>query len=199
MRKRIQKIRGVIGCSVLAVSIFTTSVIGFAASPVSVREIASTSSSEVAVGVQTPVFKVSDEIPLGKSLQIELQTMCGDNAVPYEIALAVIYQESRFDPDARNGDCIGYMQVNKINLEWLHKEIGITDLSNPVQNLMAGTYMLGELFEKYGEWNMVLTAYNFGESGAHKNFFSKGKISCPYSDAVMVQYKVWKKILEENE
>lgn len=188
-----------IGCSVLAVSVFTTSVIGFAVSPASVCETASASSSEIAAEAQTPVFKVSDEIPLGQSLQIELQRMCGDNAVPYEIALAVIYQESRFDPDAQNGDCIGYMQVNKINLEWLHKEIGITDLNNPVQNLMAGTYMLGELFEKYGEWNMVLTAYNFGESGAHKNFFSKGKISCPYSDAVMAQYKVWKKILEGNE
>ena len=193
MRKMIRKISVVACGTILAASIMTCSTVGYATTHTTVS---SPDSSPMPAAEPVQRFKMSDEVPFGPSLQMVLQQLCWDNAVPYEIALAVIHQESRFDPSVQNGNCIGYMQVNDVNFEWLHREIGITDLHDPVQNLMAGTYMLGELFEKYGEWNMALTAYNFGEVGAREKFFKKGRISCPYSDSVIAQYKEWKKILE---
>ena len=140
---------------------------------------------------------VSERIPLSRNLQERMQTFCGDCAVPYEIALAVVYQESRFQCDAENGSCVGLMQINQVNGDRLFSKIGVTDLRDPEQNLQAGIWMLGELFEKYGEWNMALTAYNNGESGAKKKFFDKGMISCPYSESVLRKSEEWKKVLEE--
>lgn len=140
---------------------------------------------------------ISERIPLSRNLQERMQTFCGDCAVPYEIALAVVYQESRFQSDAENGSCVGLMQINQVNGDRLFSKIGVTDLRDPEQNLQAGIWMLGELFEKYGEWNMVLTAYNNGESGAKKKFFDKGMISCPYSESVLRKSEEWKRVLEE--
>ena len=140
---------------------------------------------------------ISERIPLSRNLQERMQTFCGDCAVPYEIALAVVYQESRFQSDAENGSCVGLMQINQVNGDRLFSKIGVTDLRDPEQNLHAGIWMLGELFEKYGEWNMALTAYNNGESGAKKKFFDKGMISCPYSESVLRKSDEWRKVLEE--
>lgn len=140
---------------------------------------------------------ISERIPLSRNLQERMQTFCGDCAVPYEIALAVVYQESRFQSDAENGSCVGLMQINQVNGDRLFSKIGVTDLRDPEQNLQAGIWMLGELFEKYGEWNMVLTAYNNGESCAKKEFFDKGMISCPYSESVLRKSEEWKRVLEE--
>lgn len=158
----------------------------------------SSSSGHFIVEESYPEFFVCGDVPLEADLQKKAQEFCGDYGVPYEIALAVIYQESRFDENADNGSCVGLMQVNRINSQWLNDEIGITDLTDTEQNLQAGIWMLGSLFEKYGEWNMALTAYNNGETGAKSKFFSEGKISCAYSESVLSDCERWRTMLEGN-
>ena len=201
MRKRKKSPMIGIGCAVL-VTAFATSIVVLpnqsaeAAEKISVQESVNEQSMDIA---PVEMVQVSSSVPLDYQLQEKLQEFCGDYGVPYEIALAVIYQESRFDATARNGSCIGYMQVNTVNLEWLNSEIGTTDLQDPLQNLEAGTFMLGRLFNKYGEANMALTAYNHGEAGAKKKYFNRGKISCPYSEKVIKNSFEWKKILEGNQ
>lgn len=138
-------------------------------------------------------------VPLDAELQKKAQMYCGDYGVPYEIALSVMYQESRFDGAAQNGTCVGYMQVNSVNLPWLREEIGVTDLQDPEENVQAGIYMLGTFYEKYGEWNMALTAYNNGAAGAESKYFEDGKISCKYSENVLSHCSYWKNLLEESQ
>lgn len=204
MRPRKKNSMVAIGCAILSTAVLTSFIVlpkplaEAADAPESKPESTDCVSYDSCIEEPIQMIFVSSSIPLDYQLQEKLQEFCGDFGVPYEIVLAVIYQESRFDSTARNGSCVGYMQINMVNLEWLNREIGITDLHDPVQNLMAGTYMLGELFEKYGEANMALTAYNHGEAGARKKYFSRGKISCPYSESVIDNSFEWKKILEEN-
>lgn len=128
------------------------------------------------------------------SLSYDLQMVARDAAelfdVPYGILLATMYEESRFDPDAVNYNetCFGLMQINRCNFEWLHgvlAEYGVTDIQNdPEGNILAGAYMLADLYTKYGDWHLALMAYNCGENGAKKQWDS-GYYSSEYSRTII--------------
>lgn len=140
---------------------------------------------------------LSDEIPLDYDTQACLRAWCDQYSVPYKTALAVIETESSFRADAQNGSCYGYMQINDINLGWLSEEIGVTDLTDPLQNLHSGVFILGDLFGKYGDWNKVLICYNYGEAGAEKHVFSKGLTSTEYSRKVLTLQEKWAEVIGE--
>lgn len=113
-------------------------------------------------------------------------TMCEEICEPYHISpnfvMAVIWKESRFATDAENGPCKGLMQVK----ESCHKErmerLGVTDLSNPYENIQVGVDYLAELFETYEDDAIVLDMYN-GNTKAISNY-EKGKLSS-YSKSVL--------------
>ena len=127
----------------------------------------------------------SDAVPLNHDTQAQVLGWCEEYGVPYSVALAVIEAESSFRPDAENGSCYGYMQINSINKSWLFQEIGVTNLEDPLQNLHSGIYMLGDLYGKYGDWHKALVCYNCGETGAYNHYFSQGLTSSGYSRHVM--------------
>lgn len=77
-----------------------------------------------------------EEIPLDFDLQCHLITVCEEYGVPQSVALGVIQAESSFTATASNGSCYGYMQINSINSEWLSEKIGVTDLTDPYQNML---------------------------------------------------------------
>lgn len=140
---------------------------------------------------------LNDEVPLDYDLQDQLRTACGEFGVPYHIALGVIQAESSFRADASNGTCFGYMQINKINADWLAEEIGVTDLLDPFQNLRAGVYILSDLYGKYEDWHSALICYNYGEAGAQKHVFSQGYTTTGYSRAVMAYADEWLEVVGE--
>jgi hypothetical protein len=128
-------------------------------------------SSQVAMAEKQPGsgFTFSEEIPLSRELQEYTFAQCRENGLSYELVLALMWRESRFQVTAvgynRNGTCDnGVMQINDVNRGWLMSELGITDLMDPRQNIAAGTTMLGRLAAKYGE-HKALMAYQYGETG----------------------------------
>lgn len=136
-----------------------------------------------------------EEIPLDFDLQAHLIAVCDEYEVPMCVALGVIQAESTFTATAQNGSCYGYMQINSINGGWLEESIGVTDLTDPYQNIRSGVYILSDLYGKYGDWHMALVAYNYGESGAYKHVFSQGLTSTGYSRTVMAYAEEWEKVL----
>lgn len=140
-------------------------------------------------------YSIHEEIPLSTEEQAHLQEKCEEYGVPYHIALGVIQTESSFRADARNGTCSGYMQINSINLEWLKENIGVTDLTDPLQNISSGVFMLADLYDDYQDWHKALIAYNYGPAGAKKNVFSKGYTTTTYSRKVMNYAEQWLEIL----
>lgn len=138
-----------------------------------------------------------EEIPLDFDLQCHLITVCEEYGVPYHIALGVIQAESSFTADASNGTCFGYMQINKSNAEWLSESIGVTDLTDPYQNIRSGVFILSDLFGDYGDWHKALIAYNYGPSGAQEHVFSKGYTTTGYSRAVMEYADAWLEVVGE--
>lgn len=82
-----------------------------------------------------------------------------------ELLQSIAFQETRFQADAQNEGCTGLMQVNPAWHEDRMRELGVTDLYNPEQNMEVAADYLQELFEKYEDVGTVLMVYH-GESGA---------------------------------
>ncbi len=127
----------------------------------------------------------------GVSLSQELQdftyTACVDYGVPYQLALGVMYVESRFVPGVVSYGNYGLMQINSINHPRLRSALGVTDFLDAKSNILCGVYMLAELFSNYSDYEFVLMCYNQGVGSALSSARS-GITSTGYSRAVMAKY-----------
>lgn len=83
--------------------------------------------------------------------------------VPANIVLAVMATESGFEAGAvSETGVLGLMQVTQKTYEAL----GFTgDRADPRNSILAGTKLLGQLYEKYGNWDEALADYNGGPDG----------------------------------
>lgn len=82
-----------------------------------------------------------------------------------ELVLAIIETESSGNAKAKNGDCIGLMQVSEPCHYDRMDRLGVTDLYDPYSNILVGCDYLAELFEEYEDLGTVLMVYN-GSSNA---------------------------------
>ena len=127
--------------------------------------------------------KVYCDIPLSHELQDAALAACQEYGVLPDVLYAVMEVESGYQADARNGQCIGLMQIHTINLSWLSEQIGVDNLSDPVQNIRAGAYLLGGYLQKYSLADSLM-AYNLGEGGAKKQW-SRGIHETAYTRKVL--------------
>ena len=83
-----------------------------------------------------------------------------------ELVAAVVKAESQFKPNARSGvGATGLMQLMPRTGKWM----GARDLTNPTQNIQAGTKYLKYLNERFdGNETKVIAAYNAGEGNVRR-------------------------------
>lgn len=87
---------------------------------------------------------------------------------------AVIYQESKFRPDARSSSgAIGLMQLlpdtaKGIAIHTGGSQFRVEDLYNPEINVRYGAWYLHHLLEKYGDEQDALAAYNAGQDNVDR-------------------------------
>jgi len=134
----------------------------------------------------TASYAAEPELPLDHGVMIYIKEQSEKRNISPELVLAVIRVESSFKEKSVSSDrtCFGLMQINKINLKWLRKELGTNDLLDPYQNVEAGIYILAGLVQKYDDFHSALMAYNAGEAGA-KRQWNKGYYSSKYSRKVV--------------
>ncbi len=102
------------------------------------------------------------EVPFGSIIYKEAQK---HNVRP-ELVAAVVQAESRFKPTARSGaGAVGLMQLVPRTGRWM----GARDLTNPAQNIAAGTKYLKYLSERFdGNETKIIAAYNAGEGNVKR-------------------------------
>ena len=82
---------------------------------------------------------------------------------------AVVYKESKFDPDARSrAGAIGLMQLLPSTAKGIAVHTGgnrftVGDLYDPEINVRYGAFYLRRLLRKYGDARLALAAYNAGQ------------------------------------
>ncbi len=124
------------------------------------------------------------DILLDTELQLYTQDIAHSYGISYPLALAVMEQESSFRTNVVSCGNYGLFQINTINLKHLSSTIGVTDLTDPQQNIKGGCFLLKELFDKYGTESKVLMAYNCGEAGA-KRCWNKNVFETDFSKSVL--------------
>lgn len=134
-----------------------------------------------------------DFIPIECEMPEEQQEfvyyLCSGYNLDFTLVMALIQYESNFNPNVISStNDYGYMQINVINQDWLTETLGVTDYTDPYQNIRAGIFVLRKLFERYQDTNMVLMAYNIGENGA-SCLWKKGVFETEYTQSVLAIQK----------
>ena len=75
-----------------------------------------------------------EDVPLDGDTQALLRAACEETGIPYELALAVIRQETEFrNITGDDGRSVGYMQVQRRWHEDRMARFGVTDLMCPIK------------------------------------------------------------------
>ena len=115
------------------------------------------------------VDPVREDIPLDADTQRLLYQACDETGIRYELALSVIWRESRFtNIIGDSGASVGYMQVQPRWHGDRMERLGVSDLADPYGNFLVGCDYLAEMLEKERGVEWALMAYNGGPSYANK-------------------------------
>lgn len=117
-----------------------------------------------------------DIVPLEPEIVKYVVTKSQEKGIDPALVFAIIEVESNFKNEAKNGPCIGLMQVNCNNFDRPNQ--AMASLISPSLNIDAGIEILSTYLKKYPT-EKALTCYNFGESGA------KNKASSGYAKKVL--------------
>lgn len=131
-------------------------------------------------------------INLSRQLQEYAFNICKKYGVEYELFLAIMYNESRFNPNASSGVAYGLCQIHQSNFSNLSRKLGISDFYNPYDNMTAGAYMLSTYIASASKkvtgddiTVYALNSYNMGEGAYYSTCYSKGILDRGYSNAVL--------------
>ncbi len=108
------------------------------------------------------------DIPIDAKIRAKVEEVSQKYLIPRELILAIIKQESNFNPKAYNKnkdgtEDRGLMQVNYWHNLRLMKEYGIEDpdqLYDIETNIEIGARILYENIKRFGNWVMAVKAYN---------------------------------------
>ena len=128
------------------------------------------------------------DIPLSKELQDYTRRICEEYGnVDETLVYALIKQESNFRVKALgdNGKSKGLMQIQEIWHKKRMKKLGVDSLMTAKGNIRVGIDILSEKIDKYDDLGKALTAYNAGDAGAYKYYFSKGIYANDYAKKII--------------
>ncbi|HEY5941982.1 MAG TPA: lytic transglycosylase domain-containing protein [Solirubrobacterales bacterium] len=103
-----------------------------------------------------------------------IRQQADDKGVDAALIAAVIYSESKFRDQTSSAGARGLMQITPEAAEFIEKQSGgstfeLSDLADPELNIRYGTFLLGELLERYdGDEAAALAGYNAGPGNADK-------------------------------
>lgn len=103
-----------------------------------------------------------------------------------DLVRAMIWHESRFQPNVHNGRCVGLMQVSTKWHADRAEKLGVTDFYDPYSNILLGVDYISEVLTDCGDVGLALMIYN-GDSRAY-DLYSVGELSS-YADGILTMMK----------
>lgn len=134
------------------------------------------------------------DVPLDHKLQDHIFALCEEKSIDPAIIIAMIDKESKFDIDiiGDKGKSYGLMQIQPRWHKERMKELGVTDLLDPYQNVTVGIDILAELLESGKSLEWALMAYNGGHSYANR-LTAEGRLSTYASTVIEIASELERK------
>lgn len=138
---------------------------------------------------------------------LEYQELVRKNARTFDVdpalIAAVIYAESRFQPDAvSEAGAIGLMQLLPETGKWIAATGGerfrVRDLYDPKVNVRYGSFYLGQLLDKYRNVRFALAAYHAGQTNADRWLADNGRIGFPETSSYVANVLEFRDIYRET-
>jgi soluble lytic murein transglycosylase len=120
------------------------------------------------------IDKAIQELTLPLRHEDVIRQQAGEKDVDAALIAAVIYSESKFLDSTSSAGARGLMQITPEAANEIERLSGGTtfelrDLSDPEINIRYGTFLLGELLERYdGDLVAALAAYNAGPTNVER-------------------------------
>ena len=147
---------------------------------------------------ESPLEFTPLNVPMNEDLQEFIFYLSAGYNIDFTLVMAMIQQESSFQADViSTSNDYGLMQINEMNHPYLTEQLGITDFTEPHNNIRSGMFILRKLFEKYETPEKVLMAYNMGEYGASV-LWDQGIFESNYSRKVLEYQQHFKEQLERG-
>lgn len=109
--------------------------------------------------------KVSPNTAEGHKYESEINAAAQEFDLPPNLLAAMMKKESGGNPNAVSSKgATGLMQLMPGTAE----EMGVTDISNPAQNIRGGARYMRQMLDKYGDLPTALAAYNAGPGNVDK-------------------------------
>ncbi len=148
-----------------------------------------------------PLLEIAD---LDPALQEAIFEMCHYDINRFCAVMAIAFSESRYNPDAvgDNGQSIGMMQINTAAQADRIQALGVTDLTDPLQNVAVAVDYLLWLEDNLGSADpyskhAIYMAYNMGLTGCREAL--QNGISCTnYSTSTLATYHTYLEWMEVN-
>lgn len=103
-----------------------------------------------------------------KKYSVYVEKYAAQYELPPHLVYAVIHTESKFNSGAvSSAGAVGLMQMMPDTFRWLsddllHEQLSDGMLLDPETNIRYGCYYLKRLYDRYGNWETTLAAYNAG-------------------------------------
>jgi soluble lytic murein transglycosylase-like protein len=129
--------------------------------------------------------------PTHPSIAAALQSAAISNGIDPLLLARLQASEGLFDPatgtwKTSNTGAIGPMQVKPdtfAGIARLNPSLGLTDVTDPTQNVTAGATLFAHLLRKYGDVSLAILAYHDGETRIDRVLAGGGAVS-PSQDAL---------------
>lgn len=128
----------------------------------------------IATAIDHPELYNKIEPKVVSNIQIDVKGISNEmiddiavrSGVDPNIVKAIIMEESGGNPNAvgDNGESIGLMQIQPKHHKKKMEELGIVSLFDPQENVILGCSILSDLYDKYGNYEDALSAYNSGNT-----------------------------------
>ncbi|MBA3374245.1 MAG: lytic transglycosylase domain-containing protein [Actinobacteria bacterium] len=140
-------------------------------------------------GVAACVVEAEPDVYLRARYPLEFEHILRGHATNYDLdpalLAAVVYVESRFDPEAESAaGAVGLMQLLPDTARGIALRTGgdrfvVSDLRDPEINVRYGAWYLDHLRSRYAETRLVLAAYHAGQGNVDRWREHGGGIAFP--------------------
>ena len=142
--------------------------------------------------IQVEPEKIYYPVNLAYDVQDFMFEKCEEYGIPSALVIAIIESESGFRSNVISStNDYGLMQINQVAFGWLQKNLGITNLLDPKQNILGGIYILHYYLEQCnGNLQKMLMCYAYG-AGKAQIYFTLGVYTTEYIDDILERMRGW--------